>query len=54
MNCAWVEDDRYDSQTTIAYFGVTWLAHVVSRESVFNIQVDIKDIMHVIVLNKAL
>ena len=54
MDRARVKNDGYDSKATVTYFGVAWLAHVISRQAVLHIQVDIKDIMHVVVLNESL
>ena len=54
MNSRGVQNNRYDAKAAVLEIWVTRLAHVVPCESIFYIQVDIKDIMHITLLNDAL
>jgi hypothetical protein len=49
-----VQDDWNDTKTAIAGYWVTWLAHIVPSETIFDIEVDVEDIVHVILLDHSL
>ena len=54
MNGRWVEHNRNNSKSSILLVWVAWLAHVVASKPIFDVEVDIKDIVGLVVFNDRL